>query len=104
MEDIAHVEAAAQHNETWREWLTTEIGKLGLTVTPSVANFILIHFPANGARHAEAADAHLKSRGIILRRVGAYGLPNALRMTVGSEADNRATVAALAEFMGTRGS
>jgi histidinol-phosphate aminotransferase len=42
----------------------------------------------------------LKSRGIILRRVAAYGLPNALRMTIGTEDDNRAVVAALAKLMG----
>ena len=39
-------------------------------------------------------------RGLILRRVKAYKLPNALRMTVGSEEANRLVVAALAEFMG----
>ncbi len=46
MDDAAHVEAAVRHNEQWLPWLTSEIGKLGLSVTPSVANFILIHLPA----------------------------------------------------------
>ena len=50
-------------------------------------------------RDAASADAFLKSRAIILRRVTGYGLPNALRMTVGTEADNRAVVAALSEFL-----
>jgi histidinol-phosphate aminotransferase len=68
-------------------------------VTPSVANFVLIHFPSGEAKGAAAADRYLKSKAIILRGVGAYGLPNALRMTVGTEAENRATVAALSEFM-----
>ena len=57
------------------------------------------HFPADKARGAEAADTFLKSRGIIMRRVVGYGLPNCLRMTIGTEADNRAVVAALAEFV-----
>lgn len=100
MTDRAHVEAAAAHNERWLPWLTAEIERLGLKVTPSVANFILIHFPATPARSADAADAFLKSRRIILRRVGAYRLPNALRATIGMEAENRAVVAALAEFTG----
>jgi histidinol-phosphate aminotransferase len=100
LEDRAHVEAAATHNDKWLPWLTTEVAKLGLTVTPSVANFILIHFPNSKARSAEAADAFLKSRGIILRRVSAYGFPNALRATIGTETENRALVAALQEFMG----
>src|SRR5581483_8824669 len=50
--DTAHVERARAHNTQWLLWLTEEIGKLGLKVTPSVANFVLIHF-----RDAKAANA-----------------------------------------------
>jgi histidinol-phosphate aminotransferase len=101
IEDKAHVEASVAHNETWLAWTTAEVEKLGLEVTPSVGNFILIHFPKDDARRgAAAADAFLKSKGIIMRRVAGYGLPDALRMTIGTEADNRAVVAALAEFTG----
>jgi histidinol-phosphate aminotransferase len=102
MDDTAHIEAAVQHNEKWLPWLTTEIEKLGLKVTPSVANFILIHFPTEPKRDAAACDAFLKQRAIILRRVGGYGLPGALRLTVGSEEDNRKVVAAIADFVGGR--
>jgi histidinol-phosphate aminotransferase len=100
IEDTAHVEAARAHNDRWLAWLTSEIGKLGLTVTPSVANFVLIHFPTTPRRTAEDADAMLTRRGLILRRVKAYHLPNCLRMTVGSEEANKLVVATLAEFMG----
>jgi histidinol-phosphate aminotransferase len=98
--DTAHVERAREHNARWLPWLTEEIGKLGLKVTPSVANFVLIHFPESKGKTAADADALLSSRGLILRRVSAYKLPNALRMTVGSEEANRLAVAALGEFMG----
>ena len=70
-------------------------------MTPSVANFVLIHFPETKGRTAADADAFLSRRGLILRRVTAYQLPNALRMTVGSEEANRLVVAALAEFIGS---
>src|SRR5262247_741922 len=43
IEDSAHVEMSREHNTRWLAWLTEEIGKLGLEVTPSVANFVLIH-------------------------------------------------------------
>jgi histidinol-phosphate aminotransferase len=100
IEDTAHVERSRAHNDRWLPWLTEEIGKLGLKVTPSVANFVLIHFPETKGRTAAEADALLTSRGLILRRVSAYKLPNALRMTVGSEEANRLVVKTLAEFVG----
>jgi histidinol-phosphate aminotransferase len=97
LQDAGHIEAAVTHNEKWLPWVTAEIGKLGLEVTPSIGNFVLIHFPT--VEKAVAADAHLKSRGIIVRRVAAYGLPACLRMTIGTESDNRAVIAALAELV-----
>jgi histidinol-phosphate aminotransferase len=101
--DAAHVEAARRHNDQWLAWLTDELHDLGLEVTPSVANFLLIHFPTAAGRTAADADAFLTRRGLILRRVSAYHLPNALRMTVGSEEANRLVVAALRDFLGASG-
>ena len=72
-------------------------------MTPSVANFILIHFPREEGRTAKDADAFLKSKGIILRMVGSYGLGHCLRMTIGTEDENRRVVTALGEFMGAAG-
>ena len=102
MGDVAHVEAGRAHNEKWLDWLQVEIRKLGLDVTASVANFVLIQFPS--AKAAEDADALLTRRGLILRRVKAYKLPNALRMTVGTEEANRLVVETLAEFMSDKSS
>jgi histidinol-phosphate aminotransferase len=99
MKDRAHVERTVQHNEQWLAWLSDELPKLGLRVTPSVGNFVLIHFPDDAKHSATDADAWLSQRGYVLRRVAAYGFPNALRMTVGTEEANRGVVAALAEFM-----
>lgn len=100
MEDVAHMDAAKAHNDIWLAWVTKEVRALGLDVTPSVANFVLIHFPQGGDRTAFGADEYLKSQGVIVRKVGAYGFPNALRMTIGSQDDNERAVAALAEYMG----
>jgi histidinol-phosphate aminotransferase len=97
MQDIAHIDASIAHNAKWLKWMTDEVQKLGLTVSPSVANFILIHFATS--EKAAAADSHLAKAGIIVRKVDAYGLPGALRVTIGSEEANRAVIAALSEFM-----
>jgi len=100
LEDTGHMETSRSHNARWLPWLAEEIGKLGLNVTPSVANFILIHFPKTKGRTSKDADAFLTSRGLILRAVSSYDLPDALRMTVGTEEANKLVVETLAEFMG----
>lgn len=97
--DTAHVERAREHNARWLAWLTEEIGKLGLEVTPSIANFLLIHFSDSKGRTAKDADIFLTKRGLILRQVGVYKLPNALRMSVGTEEANRLVAQALKEFL-----
>ncbi len=99
IEDVGHQERSREHNTRWLAWLTEEIGKLGLKVTPSVANFVLIHFPQTKGRTAQDADAFLTTRGLILRYVAAYKLPNALRLSVGTEEANRLVVAALKDFL-----
>jgi histidinol-phosphate aminotransferase len=100
IEDTAHQERSREHNARWLAWLTEQIGNLGLKVTPSVANFILIHFPETKGRTAKDADAFLTARGLMLRQVAAYKLPHALRMSVGTEEANKLVVAALREFLG----
>lgn len=99
MFDREHVERSVAHNEEWLRWTVAELEKLGLRVTPSVGNFILIHFPEDGRHSAAAADEWLAARGYLLRRVAGYGFPNALRMTIGTEEANRGVVSALSEFL-----
>jgi histidinol-phosphate aminotransferase len=68
-------------------------------VTPSVGNFLLLRFPGNGLQTAKSADAYLTARGFVLRAVVAYGLPDCLRLTVGTAEANEGVVAALTTFM-----
>ena len=93
--DAAHVERAVAHNDRWLPWLRAEIAKLGYHTTPSVGNFLLVHF-AKG--EAPEADAFFNARGVILRRMEAYDLPHALRLTIGREEANHAVIAALRAF------
>ncbi|MGO4572244.1 histidinol-phosphate transaminase [Microvirga sp. 2TAF3] len=99
IQDDAHLAQAVTHNEKWLAWLTSELEALGLEVTPSVGNFLLIHFPRETGKTAKDADAFLTSRGLILRRIDGYGLPHALRLTIGDEEANRLVVATLREFL-----
>jgi histidinol-phosphate aminotransferase len=102
IEDTAHQEMSRTHTVTWRNWLTEELTKLGLKVTPSVANFVLIHFPLQAGKTAADADAFLTQRGLVLRGLKNYKLPHALRLTIGTEEANRLVVDGLRDFMGAK--
>jgi histidinol-phosphate aminotransferase len=95
--DQAHVATSIAHNTKWLAWLRNEIVALGIPVTPSVTNFLLLHF--KDADETKAADAFLSSRGLILRAVDTYFLPQCLRLTVGTEEANRLVIATLADFV-----
>ena len=95
--DLEHEATSVAHNAHWLAWLSTEIAALGIHVTPSVGNFLLLHFA--DAETATRADRYLTERGLILRAVRAYGLPACLRLSVGTEEANRHLVRSLALFV-----
>lgn len=97
--DRAFVEKAIAHNEEWLPWVTSQLEALGLKVTPSVGNFVLVHFPDTDGKRAKDADAYLSEHGFILRAVANYGIPGALRLTIGTEEANRAVIAAIGDFL-----
>jgi histidinol-phosphate aminotransferase len=103
LEDQAWVQRGAEHNELWRGRVAEALAGLGLGVTPSAANFLLLNFPKGNSKSATEADTFLHERRIILRRVEEYGLPQSLRMTIGTEEENRAVIDALSAFMGGNG-
>jgi histidinol-phosphate aminotransferase len=93
LDDDAFVGAGRAHNDLWRPWLAGQIAALGVGVTPSAANFLLVHLP----RENQAGEAYnyLLKRGVIIRPLAAYGLGGSLRVSVGSEDANRALIAGL---------
>jgi histidinol-phosphate aminotransferase len=100
LKDRAHLEAAVAYNDKWLSWLIENIRALGLRAHDSVGNFVLIAF--KNIEEADAADALLTSRGLILRGLANYGLPHCLRMTVGPEDANRRVIEALRDFVGRK--
>ena len=99
LEDQAYLDKAIKHNSEWRPWLQNQIEALSLKVTPSIANFLLVHFKDENAKRSGDADRFLQEHGIILRPVADYGLPNALRLTVGTEEENRIFIQILSKFL-----
>ena len=78
-----------------RAFLTAGLQQLGFRVYPSVGNFLLVDFGAN----AETIRLSLKDKGIFVRQMGAYGLPQCLRITVGLAEDNEVVVSKLGKIV-----
>jgi histidinol-phosphate aminotransferase len=97
MRDLAHTDRSREHNDIWLPWLTEALTGLGLTIHPSVGNFVLVRF--KDAATADAANAALASDGLIVRAMGGYGLPECLRITIGLESENKRVVASLTRFL-----
>ena len=96
--DDAFQDASVTHNSRERERLSDAVEALGLKPYPSVGNFILIEFPDTPGRTANDADAFLRARGIVIRNVDVYGLPNCLRASIGTTAQNTDLIAAFEAF------
>lgn len=98
--DTGFTAHCAAENARWREWLRNALVQMGIGCDESFANFLLARFASPA--EAEAADAALREDGILVRRVGGYGLPDALRITVGDEAGCRRVIGCLGRFMQER--
>lgn len=96
LEDVDHTAKVLRHNNDWLAWMRRVVESLDYRPTDSAANFVFFQVPEEEGG-AAAADAFLKRRGIISRLIGPA---NALRVTVGLEAENRAFVDALTAFRG----
>jgi histidinol-phosphate aminotransferase len=99
VEDVGALARARAHNDRWLPWFSERLAALGLPLTPSVANFVLAEFPDDPKRSADAAFEFLQSRGILTRKMGAYGLPKHLRITIGTGEEMETVAAAIADFM-----
>lgn len=95
------VEKGRDHNLEYRPKLAAGLAKAGIKVWPSEGNFVLADFGTK--EKAEACDDHMRTRGIIARRVGGYGLPQCLRITVGTAEEVAAVIEAASEFMARHG-
>jgi len=84
LDDQAHVARSVALNGAQMQRLHTELTALGLHVLPSQANFLTVGFGRPSAPLHQA----LLERGIIVRPMASYGLPEYLRITVGTESQN----------------
>lgn len=97
LNDQDFIRKSIDNNTTLRSAVTLELQRLDLHVYPSGGNFLL--FSLSSADKAASALQYLKERGILLRGMNAYALPDCLRLTIGLESDMQAVTATLKEFL-----
>ena len=98
--DTDFVEHARAHNAEWRRWFSDEIarmGNAGLRAIPSQANFVLVVF--EGRLTAEVAYKGLMDAGYIVRWLPNQGLPQGLRITIGTAEETQGVAAALRDLV-----
>jgi len=91
LDDTAHLQSSLDRNAGERASLAAALQQRGLRVFPSQTNFVLVEFGPNTA----LIEAALTAQGVVLRPMGGYGLPDCLRITVGSHEENQRLLAAL---------
>ena len=98
--DTEFVATSRTHNAQWRDWMAAEIAALsnhGLRAVPSWANFLMIIF--DGSCSAETAYKGLMDAGYIVRWLPGQGLGNGLRISIGTEVENRGVMTALRNIL-----
>lgn len=96
--DTGHIETSRAYNAEWLPWLRAGLQELGIAAPPSSGNFVLAGF--DDAETCARALKHLDSNGVLARGIGAYHLPEYMRITVGTQAECRAVIDAFRSFRG----
>lgn len=85
--DEDFIKKSKEHNHKWLKFLQDEFDKIGIKHYPSVANFILMDF--GSPENCQKVNHYLMDNGVILREMSSYKLPSCLRMTIGTEEENK---------------
>ena len=87
LDDKSYLDKSVKHNLYWVKWLSEQFSKLGIKVIPSVANFLTIVF--KNPKIASSFSNSLEKKNIFVRKLDAYKMQNCIRITIGTESQNR---------------
>ncbi len=96
LDDDEHIARSRSYNQRELAWLREQLNDLPVTIPPSQTNFLLIDTP----KDAKWLFIELQKRSVIVRPMGGYGMPQAIRVSPGSRQENQAFVAAFRELIG----
>lgn len=100
LDDEEFLRRTLENNRAGREMLTAALTGMGLDVAPSRANFVM--FPLGDEREVDRVFDGMLRRGVIVRPLRGFGLPQCVRITVGTPEENEAAVSALSAAMQSR--
>lgn len=95
LDDHEHVEKCVKMNRLERDFLSRELSRLRVTYVPSSTNFILMDV---GKPADEVGDALLRE-GMMVRPLGAWGIPTGLRVSIGTHEQNERFLTALEKVL-----
>ncbi len=98
LEDTTFQRQVIDHTRRWRETLIQRMKGYGLSITGTEGNFVNIGFPDVPGRKAADLDAFLKNKGISVRPMAMFGLPQHLRITVGRDDEMQSLLEAIEAF------
>ena len=93
--DLAHLRATLANNHQGMVTLRDGLHNLGLTILPPAGNFTAFAVPGGGQRVYDA----LLQRGVIIRPLTPYGMPDHLRVSVGLPVENQRFLKMLGEVL-----
>jgi histidinol-phosphate aminotransferase len=99
LDDKAHIRASKKNNAVGMKYLEQEFNRMEIEIIPSVTNFLIFKSPIDAGELYQK----LLLKGVIVRPLGGYKLPEWLRVTIGAPAENRRFVKALKEVLGSFG-
>ena len=100
LDDEDHIAHVRRRTLELRDGFTARLRRLGLEPVGSQASFVLVRVPERTGMDAEALYRAVRARGILLRRVANFGLPDHLRVSIGAPDEMAALTDALADILG----
>lgn len=97
LDDVKHVQSSQDLNSAGKRYLYEQLGNLGLEYVPTEANFVFFDTKQSGRLIFES----LLLKGVIVRNCDSFGFPSFLRVTVGTDSENRRFISALQQVLET---
>jgi len=96
LQDQEHIAKIVKENRNNKEWFEQELNRIGIKTITSHANFSFIE---STSKMANLITQSLEKKGILIRQLQSYNLPNCLRISIGKLKDMKKIIAVIEELL-----